>query len=105
MLCLWSAASHAHGALNVQPCSFRFSAVVCDVCRLQGNYCLTLEFKNAIELQQWQDRLPKIQTFFGPGESWQAAQCSRVCISSVLVPLRFCMDAVVQLDKMTWPAG
>jgi hypothetical protein len=33
----------------------------------QGAYCLTLEFDGKLELQQWQDRLPKVQSFFGPG--------------------------------------
>jgi hypothetical protein len=30
-------------------------------------YCLTLEFESKMEFQQWEDRLPKIQSFFGPG--------------------------------------
>jgi hypothetical protein len=34
---------------------------------LQGMYCLTLEFESKMEFQQWEDRLPKIQSFFGPG--------------------------------------
>jgi hypothetical protein len=33
----------------------------------QGMYCLTLEFESKLEFQQWEDRLPKIQSFFGPG--------------------------------------
>jgi hypothetical protein len=31
-------------------------------------YCLTLEFASQMEFKQWEDRLPKIQSFFGPGE-------------------------------------
>lgn len=50
------------------------SACACPVfvllwcCVLQGAYTLTLEFESKLELSQWQDRLPKIQSFFGPGE-------------------------------------
>jgi hypothetical protein len=35
---------------------------------LQGAYTLTLEFESKLEFSQWEDRLPKIQSFFGPGE-------------------------------------
>lgn len=30
-------------------------------------YCLTLEFESKMEFPLWEDRLPKIQSFFGPG--------------------------------------
>eukprot|EP00878_Enallax_costatus_P015328 GHUV01016054.1.p1 GENE.GHUV01016054.1~~GHUV01016054.1.p1 ORF type:complete len:266 (+),score=28.32 GHUV01016054.1:144-941(+) len=35
---------------------------------VDGNYCLTLEFKSKLEMSVWEERLPKIQSFFGPGE-------------------------------------
>lgn len=34
---------------------------------VQGAYCLTLEFESKLELSIWEDRQPKIQSFFGPG--------------------------------------
>jgi hypothetical protein len=36
-------------------------------CILQGMYTLVLEFESKMEFQMWEDRLPKIQSFFGPG--------------------------------------
>jgi hypothetical protein len=36
---------------------------------MQGAYCLTLEFASKLELSVWEDRQPKIQSFFGPGGS------------------------------------
>lgn len=34
---------------------------------VDGAYCLTLEFESKLELSIWEDRQPKIQSFFGPG--------------------------------------
>eukprot|EP00775_Hariotina_reticulata_P003216 gene3216-3493_t len=34
---------------------------------VDGMYCLTLEFASKLELSIWEDRLPKIESFFGPG--------------------------------------
>jgi hypothetical protein len=34
---------------------------------VDGMYCLTLEFASKLEVSVWEDRLPKIQSFFGPG--------------------------------------
>jgi hypothetical protein len=36
-------------------------------------YTLVLEFESKMEFQMWEDRLPKIQSFFGPGGySWHS---------------------------------
>ena len=46
----------------------RLSDVMSSVCAyLQGMYCLTLEFKSKLEISVREERLPKIQNFFGPG--------------------------------------
>ena len=33
----------------------------------EGAYTLVLEFESKLEEPQWQERQPKIQSFFGPG--------------------------------------
>lgn len=35
---------------------------------MDGAYTLVLEFEAKLEEAQWQERQPKIQSFFGPGE-------------------------------------
>lgn len=52
---------------NIQQCVCVLCLSYC-ACVLQGAYTLTLEFESKLELSQWEERLPKIQSFFGPGE-------------------------------------
>lgn len=44
---------------------------------VDGMYCLTLEFASQMEFKQWEDRLPKIQSFFGPGITAKVQQTSQ----------------------------
>jgi hypothetical protein len=34
----------------------------------EGRYTLVLEFESKLEFSQWEERLAKIESFFGPGE-------------------------------------
>lgn len=34
---------------------------------MEGAYTLVLEFESTLEMAQWEERQPKIESFFGPG--------------------------------------
>jgi hypothetical protein len=47
---------------------------------MEGAYTLVLEFEAKMEEGQWQERQPKIQSFFGPGEMLGGALDVAMCV-------------------------
>ncbi len=44
---------------------------------MDGAYTLVLEFSSTLEMAQWEERQPKIESFFGPGITTKINQTSQ----------------------------